>query len=97
MLVSLQAGGVGLNLIGANHLFLLDMHWNPALEKQVRFIYSARPNRRMLNFSILVIALRLHLHSTLLLLKLAAGKKFFTMLGKIRKLIRIAKLVCWYH
>ncbi|XP_022098307.1 transcription termination factor 2-like [Acanthaster planci] len=34
MLVSLQAGGVGLNLIGGNHLFLLDMHWNPALEDQ---------------------------------------------------------------
>nr|XP_006822526.1 PREDICTED: transcription termination factor 2-like [Saccoglossus kowalevskii] len=34
MLVSLRAGGVGLNLIGGNHLFLLDMHWNPALEQQ---------------------------------------------------------------
>lgn len=34
MLLSLQAGGVGLNLVGANHLFLLDMHWNPALEQQ---------------------------------------------------------------
>ncbi|XP_033633463.1 transcription termination factor 2-like [Asterias rubens] len=34
MLVSLRAGGVGLNLIGGNHLFLLDMHWNPALEDQ---------------------------------------------------------------
>ncbi|XP_043927482.1 transcription termination factor 2 [Protopterus annectens] len=34
MLVSLCAGGVGLNLIGGNHLFLLDMHWNPALEDQ---------------------------------------------------------------
>ncbi|XP_070539750.1 transcription termination factor 2-like [Ptychodera flava] len=34
MLVSLRAGGVGLNLIGGNHLFLLDMHWNPALEEQ---------------------------------------------------------------
>nr|CAB3267348.1 transcription termination factor 2-like [Phallusia mammillata] len=34
MLISLQAGGVGLNLVGGNHLFLLDMHWNPALEKQ---------------------------------------------------------------
>ncbi|XP_042190525.1 transcription termination factor 2 isoform X2 [Callorhinchus milii] len=34
MLVSLCAGGVGLNLIGGNHLFLLDMHWNPALEEQ---------------------------------------------------------------
>ena len=35
MLLSLAAGGVGLNLVGANHLFLLDMHWNPQLEKQV--------------------------------------------------------------
>uniref|UniRef100_A0A673B2S8 Transcription termination factor 2 n=1 Tax=Sphaeramia orbicularis TaxID=375764 RepID=A0A673B2S8_9TELE len=34
MLVSLCAGGVGLNLIGGNHLFLIDMHWNPALEDQ---------------------------------------------------------------
>ena len=34
MLVSLRAGGVGLNLIGGNHLFLLDQHWNPALEDQ---------------------------------------------------------------
>ncbi|CAB4066414.1 TTF2 [Lepeophtheirus salmonis] len=28
------AGGVGLNLVGGNHLFLLDMHWNPQLEQQ---------------------------------------------------------------
>lgn len=34
MLVSLKAGGVGLNLIGGNNLFLLDQHWNPALEEQ---------------------------------------------------------------
>uniref|UniRef100_A0A8C7CFT8 Transcription termination factor 2 n=1 Tax=Oncorhynchus kisutch TaxID=8019 RepID=A0A8C7CFT8_ONCKI len=34
MLVSLCAGGVGINLIGGNHLFLMDMHWNPALEDQ---------------------------------------------------------------
>ncbi|XP_069724065.1 transcription termination factor 2 [Phaenicophaeus curvirostris] len=34
LLVSLLAGGVGLNLTGGNHLFLLDMHWNPALEDQ---------------------------------------------------------------
>nr|XP_039249046.1 transcription termination factor 2-like [Styela clava] len=34
ILLSLQAGGVGLNLIGGNHLFMLDMHWNPALENQ---------------------------------------------------------------
>jgi len=34
LLLSLRAGGVGLNLVGGNHLFLLDMHWNPALEAQ---------------------------------------------------------------
>nr|XP_045623024.1 transcription termination factor 2-like isoform X1 [Procambarus clarkii] len=34
MLLSLAAGGVGLNLVGANHLFLLDLHWNPQLESQ---------------------------------------------------------------
>lgn len=34
MLLSLTAGGVGLNLIAANHLFLVDIHWNPQLEAQ---------------------------------------------------------------
>ncbi|EFO23583.1 hypothetical protein LOAG_04901 [Loa loa] len=34
MLLSLTAGGVGLNLVGGNHLFLVDLHWNPALEQQ---------------------------------------------------------------
>ena len=34
MLLSLAAGGVGLNLVGGNHLFLLDLHWNPQLEQQ---------------------------------------------------------------
>lgn len=34
ILLSLNAGGVGLNLIGGNHLFLADMHWNPQLEAQ---------------------------------------------------------------
>lgn len=32
--MSLKAGGVGLNLIGGNHLFLIDQHWNPSLEDQ---------------------------------------------------------------
>lgn len=36
MLLSLTAGGVGLNLVGANHLFLLDLHWNPQLENQAQ-------------------------------------------------------------
>ncbi|CAG0915009.1 unnamed protein product [Notodromas monacha] len=34
LLLSLAAGGVGLNLIGGNHLFLVDIHWNPQLEAQ---------------------------------------------------------------
>lgn len=34
MLLSLVAGGVGLNLTGANHLILVDPHWNPQLEAQ---------------------------------------------------------------
>ncbi|CAK5122328.1 unnamed protein product [Meloidogyne enterolobii] len=34
MLLSLTAGGVGLNLTGGNHLFMVDLHWNPALELQ---------------------------------------------------------------
>ena len=34
MLLSLTAGGAGLNLIGGSHLFLMDLHWNPAREQQ---------------------------------------------------------------
>lgn len=34
LLLSLCAGGVGLNLTGANHLFMMSVHWNPQLEKQ---------------------------------------------------------------
>lgn len=34
MLLSLTAGGVGLNLVGANRMFIMDIHWNPALEQQ---------------------------------------------------------------
>jgi len=33
-LLSTQAGGVGLNLVGANRLVLYDSHWNPALDAQ---------------------------------------------------------------
>jgi superfamily II DNA or RNA helicase len=34
MLVSLRAGGTGLNLTAADHVFLLDPWWNPAVEDQ---------------------------------------------------------------
>jgi SNF2 family DNA or RNA helicase len=33
-LISLRAGGVGLNLTAADHVFLLDPWWNPAVEDQ---------------------------------------------------------------
>lgn len=36
MLLSLTAGGVGLNLAAANHLFMIDPHWNPQLENQAQ-------------------------------------------------------------
>lgn len=30
----MMAGGEGLNLVGGNHVFMLDLHWNPAVELQ---------------------------------------------------------------
>ena len=34
MLVSLKAGGTGLTLTAADHVYLLDPWWNPAVEDQ---------------------------------------------------------------
>src|SRR5690606_19191385 len=34
MLLSLKAGGTGLNLTAADHVFLLDLWWHPAVEQQ---------------------------------------------------------------
>ena len=34
MLLSLKAGGVGLNLVSAQTVYLLDPWWNPAVEEQ---------------------------------------------------------------
>eukprot|EP01083_Nonionella_stella_P075343 204801_1 len=34
MLISLKAGGVGLNLVAANHVIMTDIWWNPAIEDQ---------------------------------------------------------------
>ncbi|XP_068619336.1 transcription termination factor 2 [Battus philenor] len=48
MLLSLTAGGVGLNLCGANHLLLLDPHWNPQLEQQAQDrVYRVGQHRRV--------------------------------------------------
>lgn len=33
-LISLKAGGLGLNLVSADYVFILDPWWNPAVEKQ---------------------------------------------------------------
>ena len=33
-LISLKAGGVGLNLTGADTVILVDLWWNPAIEAQ---------------------------------------------------------------
>ena len=47
MLISLKAGGTGLNLTEADHVFLLDPWWNPAVEDQaagrIHRIGQARP------------------------------------------------------
>lgn len=34
LLLSLKAGGTGLNLTAAEHVFLMDLWWNPAVERQ---------------------------------------------------------------
>lgn len=36
MLLSITAGGVGLNLVGANTIFIMDPHWNPQIEQQAQ-------------------------------------------------------------
>lgn len=36
LLVSLRAGGVGLNLCAASHAILLDIHWNPQVDAQAQ-------------------------------------------------------------
>lgn len=37
-----EAGGVGLNLIGANRLVLLDPDWNPATDQQASYSMSSQ-------------------------------------------------------
>jgi len=47
MLVSLKAGGTGINLTAADHVFLCDPWWNPAAEDQAadRATGSGRTSR----------------------------------------------------
>ncbi|PHJ23373.1 snf2 family n-terminal domain-containing protein [Cystoisospora suis] len=47
LLLSSKAGGVGLNLIGANRLVLMDPDWNPANDRQV-CLFSALSRERWL-------------------------------------------------
>jgi SNF2 family DNA or RNA helicase len=39
ILVSLKAGGVGINLTAANHVFLMDPWWNPMIEQYALFLF----------------------------------------------------------
>lgn len=41
-LLSSKAGGVGLNLVGASHLVLYDIDWNPANDIQVSHTHTHR-------------------------------------------------------
>jgi transcription termination factor 2 len=36
LLLSIAAGGVGLNLTGANHVYFMEPHWNPQIERQAQ-------------------------------------------------------------
>jgi hypothetical protein len=38
-LISLKSGGMGLNLVAANHVLLTDLWWNAAAEDQVKCLY----------------------------------------------------------
>lgn len=47
-LISLKAGGTGLNLTQADHCFLLDPWWNPAIEAQaIARIHRIGQNREV--------------------------------------------------
>lgn len=61
LLLSLTAGGVGLNLIGGNHLLLFDIHWNPQLESQAQDrIYRFGQKRDVYIYKSVYHALTLH-------------------------------------
>ncbi len=50
-LISLKAGGVGLNLTAADYVFLLDPWWNPAVEKQaIRCAHRIGQGRKVFSY-----------------------------------------------
>ena len=50
-LISLRAGGVGLNLTAADYVFLLDPWWNPAVEKQaISRAHRIGQNRKVFSY-----------------------------------------------
>lgn len=53
MLLSITAGGVGLNLVGANHLYVMDPHWNPQIEQQAQdriYRFGQKKNVKIIKF-----------------------------------------------
>ena len=61
LLVSLKAGGVGLNLTSASHVHLLEPFWNPASALPSLFWFSFW----QINFGCKLAALRVHVLSPL--------------------------------
>jgi DNA repair protein RAD5 len=48
MLISLKAGSLGINLTAANHVFLVDPWWNPAVEDQaIDRVYRIGQNKKV--------------------------------------------------
>ena len=51
LLVSLKAGGVGLNLVSANVVYLTDLWWNPATEEQAfQRVHRLGQNKKTLTY-----------------------------------------------
>jgi non-specific serine/threonine protein kinase len=51
-LISLKAGGVGLNLTAADYVYSVDPWWNPAVEQQaIARTHTYRPNEKHLCLS----------------------------------------------
>lgn len=69
-LLSSKAGGVGLNLVGASHLVLYDIDWNPANDIQVRLrsLSHSRLNNHIMHIAGLPSRWR-HFHVSLFLFK----------------------------